>query len=293
MMTIYGQDCFIGMKIKVDDRGNCTWQPNKFAGNHGARFSLENDGGIGKVVISKYAKGANVRITRDGTLHFRTKDGIESLKNKFEPQKISIPPFDLLGDNLSPGMIMTGPLDGEMHHWFNGKIWTKNILGKRCHWKQIPDELESALNRFKPEGGSFVITCWGNIAALIQPKPLPPEAREQWSKLSEEEKRLLQIKQKSIQMLPIFLGKFNPDWKVVLDDPIDYSKPISDLEMEEMEDFLGKYGIGTDNASNEINDEPENADSVASEDIPEVEEWADEDESFFSDGLELLYSPGE
>ena len=59
--------------------------------------------------------------------------------------------------------------------------------------------------------------------------------------------------------------------------------------MEEMEDFLGKYGIGTDNASNEINDEPKNADSVASEDIPEVEEWADEDESF-SDGLELLYS---
>ena len=33
-MTIYGQDCFIGMKIKVDDRGNCSWQPNKFAGNH-------------------------------------------------------------------------------------------------------------------------------------------------------------------------------------------------------------------------------------------------------------------
>ena len=62
MMTIYGQDCFIGMKIKVDDRGNCSWQPNKFAGNHGARFSLENDGGIGKVVISKYAKGANVRM---------------------------------------------------------------------------------------------------------------------------------------------------------------------------------------------------------------------------------------
>ena len=76
-MTIYGQDCFIGMKIKVDDKGNCSWQPNKFAGNHGARFSLENDGGIGKVVISKYAKGANVRITRDGCLHFRTKDGIE------------------------------------------------------------------------------------------------------------------------------------------------------------------------------------------------------------------------
>ena len=89
------------------------------------------------------------------------------------------------------------------------------------------------------------------------------------------------------------LGKFNPDWKVVLDDPIDCSKPISDLEMEEMEDFLGKYGIGTHNASNEINDERENAGSVASEDIPEVEEWADEDESFFSDGLELLYSPGE
>ena len=115
---------------------------------------------------------------------------------------------------------MTGPLDGEIHHWFNGKVWTKNIQGKRCHWKHIPSELQSALKRFKPEGGSFVITCWGNIAALIQPKPLPPEAREQWSKLSEDEKRLLQIKQKSIQMLPIFLGKFNSEWEIVLENPV-------------------------------------------------------------------------
>ena len=30
-----------------------------------------------------------------------------------------------------------------------------------------------------------------------------------------------------------------------------------------------------------------------SEDVPELEEWAEEDESFFGDGLELLYSPGE
>tara|TARA_B100000767_G_scaffold53912_1_gene49583 strand:+ start:1314 stop:2192 length:879 start_codon:yes stop_codon:yes gene_type:complete len=292
-MTIYGQDCFIGMKIKVDDRGNCSWQPNKFAGNHGARFSLVNDGGIGKAVISKYAKGANVRITRDGCLHFRTKDGIESLKSKFNPQKISIPPFDLVGDNLSPGMIMTGPLDGEMHHWFNGKVWTRNIHGKRCHWKQIPTELESALNRFKPEGGSFVITCWGNIAALIQPKPLPPEAREQWSKLAEEEKRLLQIKQKSIQMLPIFLGKFSPEWQVALEDPVDYSKPISDDEMAEMDNFLSQYGIGEKSSNSKSKEQEIDNSEEKSEDVPELEEWADEDESFFGDGLELLYSPGE
>ena len=290
---MYGQECFIGMKIKVDDKGNCSWQPNKFAGNHGARFSLENDGGIGQVVISKYTKGANVRITRDGSLHFRTKDGIERLKNKFNPQKISIPPFDLICDNLSPGMIMTGPLDGEIHHWFNGKIWTKNIQGKRCHWKHIPSELQSALKRFKPEGGSFVITCWGNIAALIQPKPLPPEAREQWSKLSEEEKRLLQIKQKSIQMLPIFLGKFNSEWEIVLEDPVDYSQPISDEEMAEMDDFLSQYGIGKKSSHSNSDEQHKDTSEEVAEDAPEIEEWAEEDESFFGDGLELLYSPGE
>jgi len=292
-MTIYGQDCFIGMKIKVDDRGSCSWQPNKFAGNHGARFSLENDGGIGKAVISKFTKGANVRITRDGCLHFRTKDGIERLKNKFKPEKISIPPFDLLGDNLSPGMIMTGPLDGEIHHWFNGKVWTRNILGKRCHWNHIPDELLSALERFKPEGGSFVITCWGNIAALIQPKPLPPEAREQWSKLAEEEKRLLQIKQKSIQMLPIFLGKFSSEWQIMLENPVDYSLPITDAEMNEMEDFLSKYGVNGKSSPSKTNEQPETIPEETSEVIPEQEEWAGEDESFFETGLELLYSPGE
>ena len=25
-MTIYGQDCFIGMKIKVDDQNNGSWE---------------------------------------------------------------------------------------------------------------------------------------------------------------------------------------------------------------------------------------------------------------------------
>jgi hypothetical protein len=293
-MTIYGQDCFIGMKINVDDRGNCSWQPNKFAGNHGARFSLENDGGIGKAVISKYPKGANIRITRDGCLHFRTKDGIDRLKNKFQPQKISIPPFDLVGDNLSPGMIMTGPLDGEMHHWFNGKIWTRNIHGKRCHWKEIPDELLSSLKHRKHEGGSFVITCWGNIAALISPKPtVPKEAREQWLKLAEEEKRLLQIKQKSIQMLPIFLGKFNPEWQIELEDPVDYSKPLTTEEIDEFEDFLLQYGIGEKSSSSKTKEPEIHISEEKSEEVPELEEWAEEDESFFGDGLELLYSPGE
>lgn len=293
---MYGQDCFLGMKIRVDDKGECTWQPNRFAGNHGARFSMETDGGIGNQVLSFFNQGGNVRITRDGTIHYRTKDGVVRKNGAFEPADITMPPFDLKGETLKPGMIMTGPFDGELHHWFNGKVWTKNIHGKRCHWKNIPDELYHALSRFKPEGGSFIVTCWGNIAALIQPKPLPEAARAQWGNMAEQERRLLQIKQKSIQMLPIYLGKFNPDWSIELQDPVDYSKPISEEEMDEMVDFLAKYGIvdKTETPDQSVADLPSQKEKHEEPaDAPELEDWAEDDDDYFSEGLDLLYAPGE
>ena len=94
-------------------------------------------------------------------------------------------------------------------------------------------------------------------------------------------------------MLPIFLGKFNPEWDIVLEDPVDYSQPISDEEMAEMNDFLSQYGIGKKSSNSNSDEQHEDTSEEVLEEAPEVEEWAEEDESFFGDGLELLYSPGE
>ena len=107
-------------------------------------------------------------------------------------------------------MIWSGPFDGEVHHFCDDRFWAKNIKRRRCHWKKesIPTGLKNALSKFKPLGGSFVITPWGHVIALIEPRPLPDAAKKQWELFSKEEKRLVQIKQSSVSMLPIYICKF-------------------------------------------------------------------------------------
>ena len=88
----------------------------------------------------------------------------------------------------------------ETHHFCDNRFWAVNIKRRRCHWKSVPQELKSALERFKPLGGSFIITPWKHVIALIQPIPLPKSSGSVES-IHKEEKRLVQIKQKSVEML--------------------------------------------------------------------------------------------
>lgn len=285
MAKQYNQDCYLGMKIRIDETGSATWQPSRFAGNHGARFSINDKAGLGDMVLAIRPNGANIRLSRTGEVFAWKKEGIEYL-GQVDANKLSFDKFDVKPKHLGPGMLWVAPYDGELHHWFDGKIWARTTDKKRAYWDSIPAELLKMLNRFKPEGGSFMITPWNYVAAIIQPKPtLPQSAMKQWSKLNEEEKRLLQIKKDRISMVPIHLCQIPDEFELALIPPADYSKPLSEVELDEMDDFLSQY-MSIQPSEKNIDPEPKTKDI----DIPEIDEWEDEDD-FFDEGLDLMYKP--
>ena len=67
-------DCYLGMRLTVAMDRTVSWQPNRFAGNHGARFNLSNAGRIAEIVLAKYPKGATVKLNRHGKLVKFNKD---------------------------------------------------------------------------------------------------------------------------------------------------------------------------------------------------------------------------
>ena len=278
-------NCYLGMRLSVSKDRTVSWQPNRFAGNHGARFNLSNVNRIVEIVLAKYPKGATVKLNREGDIVKFHKDGtiaeLGTIDNLPTIDKLEVNP-----SNLKPGMIWGGPFDGDTHHFCDSRFWANNIKRRRCHWKSVPEQLKSSLELYKPLGGSFIITPWNHVIALIQPIPLPDEAQAQWNSFSKEEKRLVQIKQKSIEMLPIYICKMDEDWGIELDEPVDYSKPLSKEEIGDMLDFLKQFSDGTKSKQKEEQKTEEKIDDVE-------EDWSDDEEFFDEEGLDVLYTPSE
>jgi hypothetical protein len=77
-------------------------------------------------------------------------------------------------------------------------------------------------------------------------------------------------------MLPIYVCGFKQEWAIQLEEPVDYSKPLTQDEITEMLDFLSQFSAEPNLAPQEIE-----TDSPAAEGAVE-EDWAD-DEAFFED----------
>ena len=268
------KEIFQGMKLRVGMDRTISWAPNKFAGNHGAQFKVIDNDGLVDIVLKKRPNGSNIKLNRDGEVIIYEDSKPVKIGKISSPPKINFEKLEPNPTNMVSGMMWVGPFDGEYHHFCESRFWLTNINRKRCHYKEVPNELKNKLERFKPTGGSFVVTPWGHVIALIEPQPLPKESRSQWENMSKEEKRLLQIKKAGAKMLPIYICQWKNDWKIELEDPIDYNKPLSQNEREEMMSFLSQFGM-KDSSKDNINTTPSEP--------ANVEEDFTDDDSFFAD----------
>ena len=64
--TLVKKRCYTGMRVRVSIDRSVSWQPNKMAGSHGARFAIEDKDGLAEMVLAKKTNGAWVKITRGG-----------------------------------------------------------------------------------------------------------------------------------------------------------------------------------------------------------------------------------
>ena len=183
--------CYTGIRLRVGSDRGISWQPNKFAEitEQGSHLSIM----MGLLIwCLQKPKGSWVKITRDSEVLCFEEGGPKKLGKLSSPPKLEFEKLNADPAEIEPGMIWSGPFDGEYHHFCGDRFWVMNVNNKRCHYKSVPEELRSLLERRKPLGGSFVVNPWGYVIALIEPQPLPKEAVEQWENFSREERRLLQ-----------------------------------------------------------------------------------------------------
>ena len=84
-------------------------------------------------------------------------------------------------------------------------------------------------------------------------------------------------------MLPVYICNWDDGWEVELDEPVDFSKPLTEEEISEMKGFLAQYSASP---------ERETVEEVP-EDNEEIEELLD-DEDFFEQGaMGLMYTPSD
>ena len=78
------------------------------------------------------------------------------------------------------------------------------------------------------------------------------------------------------------------DWEIELDEPVDYSKPLSKQEIGDMLDFLKQF-------SDPSTPKSEPSIEVKEEEKPDdvEEDWSDDEEFFDEEGLDILYTPSE
>ena len=287
MTDLVKMDCYTGMRIRIGFDRSVSWQPNKFAGTHGARFSVIDNDGLADMVLAKRPKGSWIKVNREGEVLCYEQGHPVMIGSISSPPKLEFEKIDPDPKDPVPGMVWSGPFDGEYHHFCDDRFWVLNIHAKRCHYSQYPSGLRSALERYKPLGGSFVVTPWRHVIGVIEPQPLPKETRSAWEGMSEKQRRLVLLKIKGAKMLPVYICNWDDEWQVELEEPVDYSKPLTEDEISEMKDFLAQFSSGY---------KPPREPPEEDEDIPDAgveEDWADDDDFFEEDALNLMYTPSE
>ena len=286
-------DCYTGMRLRIGIDRSVSWQPNKFAGTHGARFSVMDNDGLADMVLAKRPKGSWVKITRHGEVLCYEKGSPVMLGSISSPPKLEFEKVDPDPEDPVPGMIWSGPFDGEYHHFCDDRFWVQNIHGKRCHYSECPAELRSALEKFKPLGGSFVVTPWRHVIGVIKPQPLPEAARSDWDAMSDEQHRLIQIRVKGARMLPVYICNWDDVWEVELDEPVDFSKPFTEEEISEMKGFLAQYSASPKVKT--VEEEVKDAEEIEEllEESGEIEEVLDDDDFFTQGAMGLMYTPSD
>ena len=297
---------YSGFKLHVNSKGVVTWQPNRYAGNHGARYEVKGAEAISKKVLAAKPKGSGIRVTSNGEVLHWTEGKPQVLFTQKSVPDFEMPPFNLR-PNLVPGNIWPGPYDGERHHYFNDKIWLRTSDRRRCYWTNPPESLLTVLEKYKHEGGHFLITPWNDVIALIQPMPrLPPKIQKEFDKLSKDEMRLLILKKESTSMLPIYLGKLEDDFQLEVSPPEDFTKPLTDSQLSEMKSFLSQFmspnstfpqqepsPTEDERASVSDEDEGESVEEAFSDDeFLDDDDFEDDVMEFLNEDVSDLYAPG-
>lgn len=234
-----------GTKYHYNEDQKIWWQTFKDGLRVYVKTGHEN---IIKEILPLKTQGS-FRITEIGDIIAK----VESEKDKWVPKFVCemdepfkfVEAIDITPADIQPGDLWPGFYDGARYSYIIDKVWWNNPDGPRQYIKQkLPDDVMIQLRKLKPAGGSFRITENGYVLALIPKQPLPNNIKKQWEKLSVTQQQIIAAKVENTDMLPVYIGRYYEG--IDLEDPKDYSKPLTPSEKKKMLDFLGSYSISNE-----------------------------------------------
>lgn len=158
------------------------------------------------------------------------------LDEDMEFEHIDINPSDIRHGDLWPAFY-----DGACYHYnAEGKIWWRDSYGRRYFVTTKHPDLVSDLLKWKCLGGSFRITENKQVIALLERLPYPEHIEVQILKMNDLQKSIIEYKQESTNMVPIFIGEF--DVKFELSEPYDMEREWTGEETESLISKLRNLG---------------------------------------------------
>jgi len=200
--------------------------------------------------------GGRVRVTEDNDVITRVESGDESYKivwvgeislaGEFVPPEDPKFSISVAPESFEAGELWSSVYDGAKYSFASGvnRVWWANPSTSKRHPVQtsIPTDIKTALNRYKPRGGSFRVTPWNDVLTLVDLDKLPSGARVQFDNLPRIVKNLISLRKDrgGVQKIPIYVGKIDQT-PLTIGSPPSLTDPVSsgELGFDEWTDSLG------------------------------------------------------
>lgn len=198
--------------------------------------------------------GGRIHVTETNQVLTRVDEGDRDFRDVYvgemEVDGELIPPehpefsIDVQPDELGVGDLWPSVYDGSRYSFLDQRVWWKNGETKRRHTVDgefAPDILQR-LNRYKPKGGSFRITPWGDVITLVPMHPSPGQVREQFDSLPRVTQNIIKLrKERGVEMLPVYVGTLD-DPSINVSEPRALTDQLSEEERESLSSWAGNLG---------------------------------------------------
>jgi hypothetical protein len=146
---------------------------------------------------------------------------------------------------LSEGDLWPSVYDGSRYSFAGDRVWWQSGSDHRRHKVEgeFAPSIIRKLKQYKPSGGSFRITPWGDVITLVPSHPAPGTVREQFGELPRVVQNIIKLrKNRDVEMLPVYIGTIE-DRDISVKEPRSLTDSLSEEEQEDLASWA--TGLGT------------------------------------------------
>lgn len=240
-----------GLSLQISPNGDVWWQ--LYQGSD--RLHLEpKPTEIVNNLLEYKRIGGRVHITEAGAVLTRIEDSKDRYKQLYLGEATIngtlTPPnnpeysINIRPEGLSSGDLWPSIYDGSRYSFVENRIWWNNGFTHRRHpiITDLPPKIMKELRSYKPSGGSFRITPWGDVITLVDMHPAPETVEKQFSNLPRVVKNIIRLrKDRDVEMLPVYIGTIE-DVEIEVKEPKTLTDELNEEEMDELSSWAKGLG---------------------------------------------------